>query len=212
MDAVLSLIRPGRTLGASIAHPCESFSKARRAPQWSRMPHQLRSSAHVSGLPDLLPKDRSAAELGNALLAASMRIMRELIAHGVPFVVENPRSSYLWEMPSMKKLLGHRSVCTAECDQCMYGCAWKKPTRFLLSDGMPASHLSKTCRGLRGRCARTKQKHYVLSGFADGAWRTTQAKVYSNQLCSAIVSVFVDHWRLRHMERNWKAASPPLRI
>ena len=37
------------------------------------MPHQLRSSAHVFGLPDLLPKDRAAADLGNSLLVASMR-------------------------------------------------------------------------------------------------------------------------------------------
>ena len=172
------------------------------------MPHQLRSPAHVTGLPDLLAKDRAAADLGNALLAASMRIMHELIAHDVPFCVESPRSSYLWEMPSVKKLLGRRSVCTADLDQCMYGCAWKKPTKILLSDGMAPSHLSKTCKGCRGRCSRTGEKRYVLSGFQDGAWKTTQAKVYSRQLCNSIAAVFVDHWRLQHFEENWKSASP----
>ena len=84
-----------------------------------------------------------------------------------------------------------------------------KPTRFLLSEGMAGSRLARVCCMKDGKCSRTGRKHFQLVGFGDDkAWKTTQAKIYSAQLCAAIVACFVDFFLLRHMDIGWKAASP----
>ena len=205
---VICLARSGKLKGVMIAQPCESFSKARRAPQWSRMPHQLRSAEFVMGLPGLTGNDLKAVQRGNDILAAVICLVRILIQLHIPFAIENPRSSYLWETPSIKNLIARRDVICIDCHQCQFGCAWMKPTKFLLSEGMAGPHLSKTCVQVKGKCSRTHDKHFVLSGFGeDGAWRTTQAKVYSPQLCAAVVNTFCDHWLQEHIGISCKAAS-----
>ena len=77
-----------------------------------------------------------------------------------------------------------------------------------MSARMPGSRQSKTCTPCKGLCSRTKTKHFSLSGLGeDKAWRTTQAKVYSAQLRSAIVDTFVDDWQQEHIAVSWKTAS-----
>ena len=104
-DALIWFCEHRKVLGVGIAHPCESFSKARRAPAWSKMPHQLRSREFVMGLASLEGKDLAACELGNNNLAATMKLIRTLRRLHIPFFVESPRGSYLWETPALKRLL-----------------------------------------------------------------------------------------------------------
>ena len=141
------------------------------------MLHQLRSPEHVMGLPSLEGKDVAACELGNKILAATQKLIRTLRRLHIPFFVENPRSSYLWETPALKRLLASPDMTTIDCHQCQFGCELMKPTRFLLSEGMSGSRLARVCHMKDGKCARTGRKHFQLVGFGDDkTWKTTQAK------------------------------------
>ena len=58
----------------------------------------------------------------------------------------------------------------------------------------------------KSKCGRTGDKHYVLSGIEDGAWRNHAAKVYSRQLCHAVADTFAEFWRNEFLEVGWRAA------
>ena len=45
--------------------------------------------------------------------------------------LENPSSSYAWEMPQMKRFISHFSPKFAWLDFCQYGEDWKKPTTIM---------------------------------------------------------------------------------
>ena len=46
-------VRTGIVEALLMGTPCESMSRARRAPPWSWMPHRLRSNDFPAGLPNL---------------------------------------------------------------------------------------------------------------------------------------------------------------
>ena len=49
-------------------------------------------------------REVSALESGNAVVRAALKILRVFNQFGVPWVVENPRTSYLWRIPELHEV------------------------------------------------------------------------------------------------------------
>ena len=179
--------------GVCLAAPCESFSMARRAPLWSRFPHALRSAEHPCGLPELSGTDRLVCSRGNRLARKTAKLIAICMQHKIPWLLENPKSSFLWRFPAIERAL--KSAQCVVVDQCQYGCPWMKPTMLAMSPLLcPTPSLCKRCRGRRGVCSRTGLPHTVLTGTDKGVFRTAAAKVYPKALCRAIANTFRTCW------------------
>ena len=190
-----------------LAIPCNSFSAARRAPIGSAMPRRLRSNAHPFFLPGLCDADRRVAETGNRIVRACASIVRACQLAQVPWIIENPRSSFLWKMPAMQRLAAGDSVRIHHCHQCQYSCPWMKPTTFMTGHCQSAPQLERSCHpvkrcGLR-MCSKSGEPHFVLSG--PGV--TKQAQTYSHSLASALTSVFREAWICKHYGHSHSAIS-----
>lgn len=58
---------------------------------------------------------------GNLLLARTLCLINILERHGNFWTLENPLSSYVWSMESMKKKLEQPDCFSVSFDQCQYG-------------------------------------------------------------------------------------------
>ena len=65
-------------------------------------------------------------------MKSCLRIINWCLRWRVPFLVEHPRSSWLFRLPEVKELLANDKVSLIACDQCMYGRRWRKSTGFLM--------------------------------------------------------------------------------
>ena len=103
-------VRPGKIAGVMIALPFTSFSIAQAG--------RLRSELHPLGLPGLPAHLQARVDHGNALLYASVQLIRTCVAHGVRWILENPASSYAFKTPALQELLRLGWCCEAVCVQC----------------------------------------------------------------------------------------------
>lgn len=141
------------------ATPCASFFCARRH-------RPLRSSRHPWGLPDLSRVDRANVRDGNLLLARSVALIRQAVQLGCLVSLENPQSSALWRMPSLRPLLSSADL--VNFDQCQYGTPWKKPTSVALWNAPAAPGLARRCVPRGPLCAASGRPHRRLEGRAPG--------------------------------------------
>ena len=193
---ITSYIRNGKVRGVMLAIPCNSFSAARRAPIGSRMPRRLRSDDFPFGIPGLNEKDQQTAALGNSIVKACARIIRCCDAAGIPWVVENPRSSFLWKMPAIRRIQSSAHVRISHLDQCRYSCPWMKPTTMMTGWCQASPQLEQRCSPpQRGICGATGRKHFVL----DGPGLTKQAQTYSHALAAAITRTFREAWTVKYV-------------
>ena len=180
--AVLGWLRAGWVSGLLGGFPCCSWSLARNRPNG---PATLRTAEHVMGLPDRLPHDQAAIELGNAQVQFIARVIRACQAMRTPALFENPWSSWAWKtslLIAARSLPGVRLVRT---DQCLWGAPWRKATGLLAvwCDTLP---LERVCR-TRGVCSRTGKPHEILSGKDEtGVFKTFRAESYPRPLALAM--------------------------
>ena len=109
-----------------IALPCTTFSIAQRG--------RLRSELYPMGLPGLPPHLQARVDNGNALLRASLQIIRACISQGIPWILENPGSSYAFKTLAVRELIRLGWGFEVTCDQCQYGTKWRKRTKFLIGN------------------------------------------------------------------------------
>ena len=161
---LISAIRRGEVLAVMSAPPCQTFTVARCSSD------PMRSKLHPLGLPHLMNEKLAIVKRANTCVANLMRILRAAHACSVPWVVENPHSSFLWQAPSFVKMAAQDRVDTAVVDQCAFGARWRKRTRFLIGN-VPSDEiasLQQLCRGQHGICGFSRKKHLVLQGKAPG--------------------------------------------
>lgn len=168
--------------------PCNTWSRARRAPPWSRMPKPLRSSDEPFGLSTLQGKDAEKVRLANIMFYGAMRVIRRCLKQGIAGYLENPASSRLWDTPQIKKLLSDSRCQLITLDMCQYGCQWKKPTRLLFWNC--DSVVFNRCSG-RHFCSRTGRKHLQLTGMSGKKFLTEQAQIYSQEFAESLMLAFV---------------------
>ena len=165
---------------------CASWSRARRAPAWSRIPHALRDyHEHIYGLPGFNERDALRVKDGNDSLLFVVKLIRLCLRHNVMVVVENPGSSRLWIAPEMAALVA-RAASDDLVDYCAFGTTWRKRTR-LISWCHPLSKLPPLCTGRNGFCSFSGCRHEKLEGFGEkGTFKTAEASAYPNKLCRLV--------------------------
>lgn len=169
--------------------PCNTWSRARRAPPNSRMPQPLRGDGDdaILGLPGLSEQSQIKVDKANACLFGAIRLIRRSLKLGIPGYLENPASSRLWQTPHVRRLLQHPQVFIVRCDMCMYDTQWRKPTKILVW-GVPLFAM-RVCRG-GGKCSRTHKPHLQLTGISGKRFVTEQAQIYSASFVHELLSNF----------------------
>jgi hypothetical protein len=190
IQKIKALIRDKRIGFIWLGVPCTTFSIARRGLAL------VRTLEHVMGLPGLSEKAQAKVNYGNKLLYITGQIATLASEHGIPWVIENPKSSRIWATPVFKRLgrlarFGGQVAqkpCITELDFCQYGENWKKPTR-LLAHGLDLSTVCRKCCAQSGRCSRTGHLHMPLSGWApSGQFKTRLAQPYPVELCKRLAA------------------------
>ena len=134
-----------------MAPPCGTASRAREKfvskSLWrGKVPKPLRSQKHPAGFPGLKPKDKLRVELANRLYALAVQVATECLGRKIPFVIENPKNSYFWDLPEVKQLLEQAGVEDVIYQACMHGGA--RPKRTQLLGTLPGSRqLALLCDG-----------------------------------------------------------------
>ena len=94
---------------------------------------------------------------------------------GLVYLIENPLSSWMWSQPAWQGCKDRGREWDFFCDFCVFGTAWKKPTRF------------RTNGQLGGQCLRCPRdhQHFVLRGRVPGQGlsATKIAEPYPRRLC-----------------------------
>jgi len=82
--------------------------------------------------------DRRKLEQGNQLFLFTMKVLELCEQYKVPYVLENPLTSFAWSMPPLVQFQQHHQSQFCDLDFCMFGEPWKKPTRLML---VPNGHI-----------------------------------------------------------------------
>ena len=156
--------------------PCSSFSIARDD-------DPLRSLHFPLGLPDLSPSQQAKVDLANRCVDVTIQLASAVWQPGGHWTIENPTSSLIWEVPTLRTLLDACSAFPVFLAMCCYGSVYGKPTTIW------ATHrafldLARVCPGvsathhharLRGRCRHPASGRWV--------WRTSLAAAYPPLFC-----------------------------
>ncbi|CAK0818274.1 unnamed protein product, partial [Prorocentrum cordatum] len=124
----------------------------------------------------------------NTLVARAARLCRAQAKAGGWFSFENPEASCAWQCGPVASLLRIAGAVRVVCDQCMFGCPYRKPTGWLTNAPF-LGVLAERCPGppvhvhpsLGGRC---------IGPAGGSAWKTQLAPSYPEGLCSALAFAY----------------------
>ena len=120
----------------------------------------------------------------NVMFRRAVRVIRRRLRIHVAGYLENPANSILWDTPEIQRLLQDSRVHLCTADMCMYGTAWKKPTKILFWN--VAAPIFQRCQG-HGKCQCAGKAHLQLSGISGKKFVTEQAQVYSHQFSTHLM-------------------------
>ena len=112
-------------------------------PPFTAGPPPLRSARHLLGLPGLRPTDKARVEAANILYERLGLLVEVLERMDIPWTIENPTNSYLWDLPYFAFAMAHGTK--HDCHACAFGSTRKKLTTFL-SNRDEFAALSKFCQ------------------------------------------------------------------
>ena len=160
---ILSWLRAGKVWGLHLGTPCTIWSIART---------RVNDSA----------KNRRKERLGRLCAHVTVQICELASKLGIPWCIENPRTSRIWAGP-LHRLHGLPGVVEVFYDACMFGSPFKKPTK-LLSTFVTLPQLSRMCDGSHNHIlAQGSSKVLQSDGTSKWINRTTQAGAYTDLLC-----------------------------
>ncbi|CAE7233976.1 unnamed protein product [Symbiodinium sp. CCMP2592] len=220
LELLLSYIRKGLVACLWLGLTCASWSRARRGkrrgpidpaarglsarPKRGGFPAPLRSREYLWGLPrsELTTSELKKLDHGNALAKWAIKVVKEARKYGTTLIVENPRTSWIWELPELKELMSGPDFNFGTFHHCQFGQPWKKATSLAMwgkFSGGPG-HLAKILRTCKSRrCSVTGKKHERLQGFVTGpkakgktSFKTSQAAAYPQEFCKAFAQLLVD--------------------
>ena len=169
---------------------CKTWSRARKND--GRGPPPLRDDTNVYGLPLLAAADTEKVRIANRMLANVLRLLAAAIEAGVPFSIENPRSSRLWLVPELLDYARSAGAEWAHVDYCQYQVPWRKSTTFLLFNWLPAQPSLLRCTGCQKRCSATGKAHITLKGKDPlCVFWTSRACPYPVALCRDLAKLVV---------------------
>ena len=99
------------------APDCTTFSRerGRPIPEAKAWPMACRSEEYLLGLPII--RGRGA---GNEIARITFRLCSDAHKEGRGFAIENPRGSFMWDLPDARKLAAEVGVFKATFSLCMY--------------------------------------------------------------------------------------------
>jgi hypothetical protein len=170
--SLLAFIRAGHVRYVHVSTPCTVFSKAR---------HFLTN----------LERARDREHDGVELALFTAEVIETCNRYGVKWSLENPRSSRLFELPFLQRLLCQSGVYRVDLDFCMYGESYKKPTTIFTNvEGLQI--LAAACEHRRhGEVLRGSEQ------VRDGSRLTNQPKT---KQAGAYPIQLVDKWALCVLE------------
>ena len=140
----------------------------------------LRSPQHPMGLPSLQGSDLEKVFAANKIYVGLANFLDLLCSLKIPWTVENPESSLLWQLPCFEHLV--RAYPRVSFDMCCYGGA-RLTHRSLLTSCPAIDHLRQRCPG--------GHKHLPWKPFrkADGSMRfpTQEEAAYPRPFCQQFV-------------------------
>ena len=196
LKLLLHDIRLGAVRGVMLQPPCDTMSAIRNIDR--RGPLRTRARPYGDEWAERDERLWPKVLAGNACAKAAATIARACMKAGVPFVVENPRASWLWKLPCWEGIVGDARTTLCCCDQCMFGALWRKRTG-LLCFGVPDEELLKLqsrCNGSRGVCDKSGKQHILLIGTdGHGTCWTKRAQSYPLCMAKAIAAVLLHSTR-----------------
>ena len=134
-------------LACHIAPPCGTCSRARGIPMSDGTPgpQPLRSDDEPLGLKGLSYTDQMRVDGANALYAVLGKFVEELHRRHIPWSVENPTNSLLWNLEFFLFAVVHGDW--VHCHACAFGSTRKKLTSFLVSEFNLFRSLERFCPG-----------------------------------------------------------------
>ncbi len=219
MKQVKELIDDPRCIGVWFGFPCGTFSSARRD-DGGPPPLRGTNSKDIWGYSYFEGKEAARVQSANKLLLRTHELMRLCEKLSIPFYLENPRRSKLWNHPLITKWMRHEHTKLVHFDYCQYGMPWKKSTSVLAYNNKHFNNgISATCRetwkASRSICSRSGTFHETLSGFvgnkSKGQYKTNRACPYPEQFAKMLAKIIVVPDRLcetyRHGPGLFAAAS-----
>ena len=172
--------------------PCNTWSRARRAPWWSKMPSPLRGDNpdNIFGLGGLNQSDFEKVSAANHMVRGALKLIRFCLKRGIPGYLENPLTSRLWKVPAIQQLLRQGKAFFVRADMCQYNTQWRKPTGLLI---WHCSLFSMNTCWQKPKCKRTAKPHLQLTGVKNGKFLTHQAQVYTKDFASSLISLITHH-------------------
>ena len=160
MQRLIRKIRKGRVIAVMMFPVYTSFSRARDRTK------VLHNHCFPWGIPQrfLSEHEKQDISLGNACFRTCLKLIAELNARSIPWVLENPWSSRCWDLPPIRDLLSQQKAFLCRGDACQWGTKWRKPTGFLYNHILDSHRLHRPCSGQNGLCSRTGRRHWRLSG------------------------------------------------
>ena len=166
------MVRERRVRWLHVAPGCKEFSKARR-------PGRRSCPAGNN------PKPQRVLD-SNVLVARAARLCRAQAKAGGWFSFENPESSGVWQYGPVASLLRVAGAVRVVCDQCMFGCQYRKSTVWLTNAPFLGA-IAERCPGppahvhpsLGGKC---------IGPTGECVWKTSLAAACPEGLFSALAS------------------------
>ena len=183
---VLNLLTSGGVEAIHAGVPCGTASRAREIalPGNRKGPPQLRSKEYPFGLPNLSAIDQLKVSKANLIYQHVANILDVAIQLGILISIENPKNSYLWDLPWYAGLLARGFL-----DAVFQHCRWN-------ADSVPSrakwTRIRTNCPHLlvmTGECNRQHQ-HLGWGQLSDGTFATKSESEYSDGMCREMASGF----------------------
>ena len=179
----------GRASYVHMAPPCGTASQARERPcrtvSGRPPPKPLRSEAWPTGLPDLNGQDKQKVLQANKIYDAIALIMTTCHDKSIPFTVENPRKSHMWNYPAIATAINDIETWEVDFQACMYpdpGRDRRDKWTRLITNNATFKSLAVECDG--------KHEHAPWGQVWEGqwTWATKLECEYTEALCKAMAT------------------------
>jgi hypothetical protein len=124
------------------------------------------------------------AEEGNLLADRTAAIAGRRIAQGKFFSIENPETSFLWMLKSIKQLTSLEGVNFVVLHQCAYGGPYYKPTG-VLTNAPWMCKIAKLCHEVAPHWHTTLKGRVWSYALDKEVWYTSEGAEYPHGLCQA---------------------------
>ena len=178
-----------RILAVHLAPACGTASKARekKLASWAKkgfkIPKPLRSAQKPMGVDGLEGLDKIRTESANLVYAATARIIRFCVQHGIVCSVENPENSLFWLFPDIQQIMQSIGGFSISFHNCMHGGKRKKLTKWWATQDVFSS--------LQSLCDDQHQ-HAKWNPVQQGSslqFPTAEEAAYPHLLCKRVAAV-----------------------